>query len=156
MSWKKLFAEGIERFRREDLDGALKSFDEVLTFPSFLLPSEGATFFRILSGYPSCKWRVLCATRLACSRLRKAKSSQGRASRREEDHRHRTHPVAWLFSLRPPLRCPQQVFFGPAHVFTRTGTPRRGRQTRRTTARAHGSALPAGVADQVPDRGNAR
>jgi hypothetical protein len=36
MSWKRLFAEGIERFRREDLDGALKSFDEVLT-SSFLL-----------------------------------------------------------------------------------------------------------------------
>lgn len=33
-NWKKLFAEGIERFRHEDLVGALKSFDEVrLVFP---------------------------------------------------------------------------------------------------------------------------
>jgi hypothetical protein len=28
-NWKKLFAEGIERFRHEDLVGALESFDEV-------------------------------------------------------------------------------------------------------------------------------
>ena len=28
-SWKKLCAEGVKNFRRQDIDGALKSFDEV-------------------------------------------------------------------------------------------------------------------------------
>jgi hypothetical protein len=28
-SWKNLFSEGIKKFRSQDLDGALKSFDEV-------------------------------------------------------------------------------------------------------------------------------
>jgi hypothetical protein len=32
-SWKKSFSKGIAKFRNEDLDGALKSFDEVQVIP---------------------------------------------------------------------------------------------------------------------------
>ncbi len=46
-SWKKLFAEGIERFRHEDLVGALESFNEVLlAFPFFFFAFQADGVFR--------------------------------------------------------------------------------------------------------------
>src|SRR6266446_6165698 len=46
-SWKKLFAEGIERFRHEDLVGALESFNEVLlAFPFFFFSFQADGVFR--------------------------------------------------------------------------------------------------------------
>lgn len=149
-NWKRLFAEGIERFRHEDLVGALESFDEV----RLIFSSLSRLIF--WPGYPSCGWRILCATRLPCGCLRKAEPSQRCAARRKENHRHCPHPVAWLFSLSSPLCLPQQILRSPAYEFTRTSAPRRGRKTRRTTARAYGPLLPTRGADQVPDRRNAR
>ena len=50
-SWKKFFAEGIERFRLQDLDGALNSFDKVLTFPSLFISIKNFSP-RDSAGYP--------------------------------------------------------------------------------------------------------